>query len=206
MRIPSVRSVLLHHSAENSTAGDEVRRLKYWSLIRFWLLRQQLERESSPVRPKMAIPSRLMLRALPVLMLFGFLHQALAMDEARLGSIRVVFQVHRYITLGDHFHRGSVAAQIAYSNVSKRWQLPSPYYIKSIPLIGIHYLDLIVTDSIGLEVRLPGTGCRKETVGVANGGSGQQQSGLRQLEWLTEVLTSSKRTGKDSPHPAVLIG
>ncbi|KAL3701611.1 hypothetical protein R1sor_019633 [Riccia sorocarpa] len=41
----------------------------------------------------MAIPSRLMLRALPVLMLFGFLHQALAMDEARLGSIRVVFQL-----------------------------------------------------------------------------------------------------------------
>ncbi|KAL2652113.1 hypothetical protein R1flu_020241 [Riccia fluitans] len=101
-------------------------------------------------------------------------------------------QIPWYITLGDHDHRESVAAQIAYSNVSKRWQLPSPYYIMNIPLSGIHTLDIIVTDSVGLEGLLVKENETRRFENDYDMTYAGLEAGRRQFEWLTEVLANSK--------------
>lgn len=57
------------------------------------------------------------------------------------------------MSLGDHDQRGNVAAQVAYTNVSNKWQMPAPFFVKHITSkFNQHTLDLIFTDSIGLEV------------------------------------------------------
>lgn len=64
----------------------------------------------------------------------------------------------RLMALGDHDHRGSVAAQLAWSARSKKWQMPSPYYSKTFqvgPASASTILQIIVTDSVSLEVSLP---------------------------------------------------
>ncbi|KAG6541687.1 hypothetical protein Mapa_016952 [Marchantia paleacea] len=101
-------------------------------------------------------------------------------------------QIPWYVALGDHDHRGSVAALIAYSNVSNRWQLPGPYYVKTIPLTGIHTLDLIMTDSIGLEGVLVNESETRRFENDYNMTLAGAEAGQRQLEWLTEVLANSK--------------
>lgn len=36
-----------------------------------------------------------------------------------------------YVVLGNHDYRGSIEAQIDYTQKSRRWQMPSPYYVKT---------------------------------------------------------------------------
>ena len=52
-----------------------------------------------------------------------------------------------YVTLGNHDYRGSLKAQIDYSNVSRRWHLPSTYYKKMIELEDGNKLLLLVMDT-----------------------------------------------------------
>ncbi|XP_065826880.1 tartrate-resistant acid phosphatase type 5-like [Oscarella lobularis] len=53
------------------------------------------------------------------------------------------------ISLGNHDHYGNESAQIAYTNVSKRWYLPNNYYTKTYPIDESgHTLQLVVIDTI----------------------------------------------------------
>jgi acid phosphatase len=36
-----------------------------------------------------------------------------------------------YVTLGNHDHKGNIAAQLSYTNLSSRWRLPARYYMHS---------------------------------------------------------------------------
>ena len=47
-----------------------------------------------------------------------------------------------YVVLGNHDVRGSVKAQIEYSDISKRWNLPSNYYTKDFALSNSKKLKL----------------------------------------------------------------
>lgn len=70
-----------------------------------------------------------------------------------VASLKMLIILCRYMSLGDHDQRGNVAAQVAYTNVSNKWQMPAPFFVKHITSkFNQHTLDLIFTDSIGLEV------------------------------------------------------
>jgi acid phosphatase len=56
-------------------------------------------------------------------------------------------QVPWYVALGNHDHRGSVAAQIAYSGRSTRWRMPSAHFRRSEPLPSGETLDLFLVDT-----------------------------------------------------------
>lgn len=56
------------------------------------------------------------------------------------------------MALGDHDHRGNVTAQVEYSQRSPIWRMPAPYFVEHIHHGRGLTVDLIVTDSIGLEV------------------------------------------------------
>ncbi|KAG0612699.1 hypothetical protein M758_6G046700 [Ceratodon purpureus] len=57
-----------------------------------------------------------------------------------------------FVALGDHDHCGNISAQVEYSHRSPIWRMPAPYFVKHIREGQGLTLDLIVTDSIGLEV------------------------------------------------------
>eukprot|EP00897_Mesotaenium_endlicherianum_P005421 jgi/Mesen1/4907/ME000244S04077 len=73
-----------------------------------------------------------------------------------------------YMALGDHDHRGSVAAQITHTQRSATWRMPAQYYLLSVPLGGGHSMDLVFTDSVCLE------------------------EGLEHVRWLDDTLDNSK--------------
>lgn len=52
-----------------------------------------------------------------------------------------------YVALGNHDYKGNIQAQIDYSQISRRWQLPSPYYAKKIKLKDSGELLLVVMDT-----------------------------------------------------------
>lgn len=52
-----------------------------------------------------------------------------------------------YVALGNHDYRGNVQAQIDYSNVSRRWNMPARYYSKTFEVNDNERLLLIVMDS-----------------------------------------------------------
>lgn len=52
-----------------------------------------------------------------------------------------------YVALGNHDYKGNIQAQIDYSKISRRWQLPAPYYSKKIRLNNNDELLLVVMDT-----------------------------------------------------------
>lgn len=52
-----------------------------------------------------------------------------------------------YTTLGNHDYRGSIQAQIDYTNISRRWHMPAPYYSKTFELENGKKLLLVVMDT-----------------------------------------------------------
>ncbi|TYP91512.1 calcineurin-like phosphoesterase family protein [Sphingobacterium allocomposti] len=52
-----------------------------------------------------------------------------------------------YVALGNHDYRGNVQAQIDYSNVSRRWNMPARYYSKTFEINGNEKMLLIVMDT-----------------------------------------------------------
>lgn len=52
-----------------------------------------------------------------------------------------------YVALGNHDYRGSIQAQIDYTNLSRRWNMPSPYYSRTFELANNEKLLLIVMDT-----------------------------------------------------------
>jgi tartrate-resistant acid phosphatase type 5 len=45
-------------------------------------------------------------------------------------------QINWFVTLGNHDYRGNPDAQIQYSNISRRWNLPARYYSKTFSIDG----------------------------------------------------------------------
>jgi hypothetical protein len=52
-----------------------------------------------------------------------------------------------YVVLGNHDYRGAPSAEIAYSNMSSRWKLPSKYYREQFEFGNGETLDLFFMDS-----------------------------------------------------------
>ena len=52
-----------------------------------------------------------------------------------------------YVVLGNHDYKGNIQAQIDYSLVSRRWQMPAPYYSRKIKLKDGGTLLLVVMDT-----------------------------------------------------------
>ena len=52
-----------------------------------------------------------------------------------------------YAALGNHDHRGSIQAQIDYTNISRRWNMPASYYSETFELKDGSKLLLVVMDT-----------------------------------------------------------
>ncbi len=52
-----------------------------------------------------------------------------------------------YVALGNHDYEGNSQAQIDYSNLSRRWEMPARYYEKLIKIDSDNYVQLLVIDT-----------------------------------------------------------
>jgi acid phosphatase len=84
------------------------------------------------------------------------------------------------VILGNHDYRGNVQAQLDYSHVSKRWQLPARYYTETVSLpdgsaADFFYLDTspFIKNYIGSKTNIAG------------------QDSQAQLDWLDAALGKS---------------
>lgn len=64
---------------------------------------------------------------------------ASTLDPAWKHSFEEVYSDHSlnctwYVTLGNHDYRGSVQAQIDYSNISRRWEMPDRYFFRDVTI------------------------------------------------------------------------
>jgi acid phosphatase len=89
-----------------------------------------------------------------------------------------------YIIAGNHDHESSVAAQIAYRNLSPRWKFPSRYYVVH-KKVGQSKVDIFMLDTTPLS---------------SNDASLQHEFGLKfdnaQVKWLGRELKRSKAKWK----------
>lgn len=46
-----------------------------------------------------------------------------------------------------HDHKGNVSAQIAYTQLSSRWEFPSPFYLKQLQWAGAS-MDIVFIDTV----------------------------------------------------------
>ncbi len=89
-------------------------------------------------------------------------------------------QVEWYPALGNHDHAGNIQAQIDYSNVSRRWKMPAPYYTleKTRDSVSVR---LVVLDTQTLVKGL-GNPSKKYSA----------EDAMKQLKWTDSVLASEK--------------
>ncbi|MFQ3235666.1 MAG: tartrate-resistant acid phosphatase type 5 [Paraglaciecola sp.] len=92
-----------------------------------------------------------------------------------------------YAILGNHDYRGNWQAQIDYSNVSRRWQMPAPYYAKTLELDDGASVLMIFLDTSPLN---------PEYQHEAKYAATQQQDSAKQLIWLKHKLAISNATWK----------
>ncbi|EEH57668.1 uncharacterized protein MICPUCDRAFT_57207 [Micromonas pusilla CCMP1545] len=110
-----------------------------------------------------------------------------------------------YPALGDHDHRGSVAAQVEYGDRNGRWRMPSPYYARVERLkpagVDANGADLgagvtvqtIVVDWIGLEGKHASPGWRdgRRFGGDLNKNVAGYDAANAQWAWLERVLSDA---------------
>lgn len=88
-----------------------------------------------------------------------------------------------YVALGNHDYRGNVQAQIDYSNISRRWNMPARYYSKTFELEDGEKLLLVVMDTnpyIDDYHKDP-----EKYAGIT------QQDTLAQTKWLERTLNTN---------------
>lgn len=73
-------------------------------------------------------------------------------DHQWISSFEHIYTAHFlhcnwYVTLGNHDYRGNIQAQTGYSALSRRWQLPAPYYSRKIAINDSEQLLLVVMDT-----------------------------------------------------------
>ncbi|XP_075433627.1 tartrate-resistant acid phosphatase type 5 [Ascaphus truei] len=92
-----------------------------------------------------------------------------------------------YIMAGNHDHNGNVSAQIAYSNVSSRWNFPDYYYDLSFSVPGSNAsVRLVVLDTVTL------CGNSDDFVGGQPEGPESAERAGRQLAWLRQKLAGAR--------------
>ena len=92
-----------------------------------------------------------------------------------------------YVTLGNHDYRGNWQAQIDYSNISRRWNMPHQYYAKTFDIDDKNNILLVFLDTNPLNPDYKNEAQYAET---------QKQDGAKQLLWLEHKLATSKATWK----------
>ncbi|PRD51278.1 metallophosphoesterase [Sphingobacterium gobiense] len=88
-----------------------------------------------------------------------------------------------YVALGNHDYRGNVQAQIDYSNVSRRWNMPARYYSKTFHVNNDEKMLLIVMDTNPYIESYHQAS--EKYIGVA------EQDTAKQTQWLIEQLKTS---------------
>lgn len=96
-------------------------------------------------------------------------------------------QLPWYVIAGNHEYKGNTQALIDYSDVSRRWTMPSLYYSKSIEDDGLT-ADLFFIDTPPLIDKY-----RKESEEYPDASKHSRED---QLKWLEEALSSSKARHK----------
>lgn len=89
-----------------------------------------------------------------------------------------------YPTLGNHDYRGSIEAQVAYSEVSARWKMPAPYYAFTREIDDTTRAQFVFIDTPLLVPE------RVEAVPA------QQAAARRQLAWIDSTLASTNAQWK----------
>lgn len=85
-----------------------------------------------------------------------------------------------FVALGNHDHRGDIQAQIEYSTVSRRWNMPSSYYSKTFPLKNGGKLLLVVLDTNPFIKSYQGQYAKYPAL--------KEQDAAQQKQWLIETL------------------
>lgn len=93
-----------------------------------------------------------------------------------------------YVALGNHDYRGNVQAQIDYSNISRRWNMPDRYYSKTFELEDGEKLLLVVMDTN------PFIESYQED--PEKYGDLHKQNTTDQMKWLTETLDTKDSSVK----------
>lgn len=92
-----------------------------------------------------------------------------------------------YPVLGNHDYRGNWQAQIDYSQVSRRWQMPSQYYEKYITLNNQQQVQLLFIDTSPLN---PDYAFEEKYRNAYSQGHEEQ------LAWINDKLANSQATWK----------
>lgn len=95
-----------------------------------------------------------------------------------------------YAALGNHDYRGVPHAQIAYSQVSPRWRMPSRYFTVSGASVGIPQLDIFFLDTTPLLASY------SEAFQQLRRGRLWIEDAGQQVRWLRSVLTKSVASWK----------
>ncbi|KOS06584.1 acid phosphatase [Flavobacterium akiainvivens] len=88
-----------------------------------------------------------------------------------------------YVALGNHDYRGSIQAQLDYTKVSRRWQMPDKYYSKTFDLDNGDKVLMVVMDTNPYIDSYRKPGMMYENI-IA-------QDTLAQTQWLTETLKNA---------------
>jgi 3',5'-cyclic AMP phosphodiesterase CpdA len=86
-----------------------------------------------------------------------------------------------YVVLGNHDYRGAPSAEIAYSNISPRWKLPSKYFKEQFSAGGNESVEMFFMDSNPYQKDLLGAGSSYSELNALDTVSqnGWIESGLR---------------------------
>lgn len=93
-----------------------------------------------------------------------------------------------YVILGNHDYRGSIQAQIDYSNISRRWQMPSTYWSETFEIEDskTDLLKLIFIDTNPFIDRYyEESGYMKKNL--------DEQDTVAQMKWLEEELSAAQK-------------
>lgn len=116
-------------------------------------------------------------------------------DPAWRASFEEIYTGHHlhctwYSAFGNHDYHGNVQAQIDYSQISRRWRVPSRYFVRTL-------IEEEDEDTISLELIIIDTNPFQSDYRDRNDGyygDIDQQDTLRQKQWLDSVLSRSTST------------
>lgn len=92
-----------------------------------------------------------------------------------------------HVISGNHDHRGNVTAQIAYSQLSKRWSYPSLYYTFTEGPV-----QFVMIDTVVLSGNCHVADSELELAGNKLPGPADTQLAGSQMQWIEETLNASK--------------